>query len=210
MVTRDELIEKRIKKLEKNLLKVKKKNRVKEITNEMHEVLNGKTITLDMEPYDLNDLSYVIKKNLELVHKAMKKNIGDEGSTSNVPQSMPSPTMTSMMPSSIIDPPLYAPVPSPMTPQMDPSEKIPPMGTLIQMNNSQNYSSDISESPSLIELLNWNNDDVVTLLDDLSLNNINDPDPTPPIIYKIFGLVCGSFYYYCFICSCGPMDNLYL
>jgi len=112
--------------LEKNLLNVKKENRVKEITNEMHEVLNGKTISLDMEPYDLNYLSYVIKKNLELVCEAMKKNVGDEGSTSNVPQSMPSTTMTSMMPSSIIDSPLYAPVPSPMTPQMDPSEEIPP------------------------------------------------------------------------------------
>jgi len=51
------------------------------------------------------------------------------------------------------------------------------MGTLSQMNNSQNYSSDIPESPSLIELLNSNNDDVVTLLEDLSINNINDQDP---------------------------------
>uniref|UniRef100_M0ZL41 Mads box protein n=1 Tax=Solanum tuberosum TaxID=4113 RepID=M0ZL41_SOLTU len=61
MVTRDEFTEERIKKLEKNLLKVKKENRVKEITNEMHEVLNGKIISLDMKPYDLNDLSYLIK-----------------------------------------------------------------------------------------------------------------------------------------------------
>uniref|UniRef100_M0ZL40 Type I MADS box transcription factor n=1 Tax=Solanum tuberosum TaxID=4113 RepID=M0ZL40_SOLTU len=177
MVTRDEFTEKRIKKLEKNLLKVKKENRVKEITNEMHEVLNGKAISLDMEPYDLNDLSYVIKKNLELEHEAMKKNVGDEGSTSIFPQSTPSTTMTSMIPLSIIDPPLYAPVPSPMSSQMEPSEEIPPMGTLIQMNDSQNYSSEIPEIPSLIELLNWNNDDVVTLLDDLSLKNINDQDP---------------------------------
>ncbi|KAK4718139.1 hypothetical protein R3W88_016477 [Solanum pinnatisectum] len=175
----EEFTKKRIKKLEKNLLKVKKENRVKEITNEMHEVLNGKTISLDMKPYDLNDLSYVIKKNLELVREAMKKNVGDEWSTFNVPQSTPSMTMASMMPSSIIDPPLYASVPSPMTPQMNPSEEIPPMGTIIQMNNSQNYSRDILESPSLIELLNWNNDDVMTLLDDLSLNNINDQDPNP-------------------------------
>ncbi|XP_049410557.1 agamous-like MADS-box protein AGL80 [Solanum stenotomum] len=179
MMTRDEFTEKRIKKLEKNLLKGKMENRVKEITNEMHEVLNRKTISLDMKPYDLKDLSYVIKKNLELVCEAMKKNVGNEGSTSNVPQSTPSTTMTSMMPSSIIDPPLYASVPSPMTPQMNLSEEIPPMGTLIQMNNSQNYSSDIQESPSLIELLNWNNDDVVTLLDDISLNNINEQDPNP-------------------------------
>ena len=179
MVTRDELTEKRIKKLEKNLLKVKKKNRVKEITNEMHEVLNGKTIYVDMNPCYFNDLSYVIKKNLELVREVMKKNVSDEGSTSNVPQSTPSTTMTFMMPSSIIDPPLYAPVPSPITPQMDPSEEIPPMGTLIQMNSSQYYSSDNPESPSLIKLLNWNNDDVVTLLNDLSLYNINDQDPKP-------------------------------
>uniref|UniRef100_M0ZL39 Uncharacterized protein n=1 Tax=Solanum tuberosum TaxID=4113 RepID=M0ZL39_SOLTU len=147
--------------------------------NEMHEVLNGKTISLDMEPYDLNDRCYVIKKNLKLVHEAIKNNVGDEGSTSNVPQSTPSTTMTFMMPSSIIDPPLYDPVHSPMTPQMDRSEEIPLMGTLIQTNNSQNYSSDIPESPSLIELLNWNNDDVVTLMDDLSLNNTNDHYPNP-------------------------------
>ncbi|KAG5600039.1 hypothetical protein H5410_031409 [Solanum commersonii] len=177
MVTRDEFTEERIKKLEKNLLKVRKENRVKEITNEMHEVLNGKTISVDMNSCYLNDLSYVIKKNLELVREPITKNVSDEGSTSNVPQSMPSTTMTYMIPSSIIDPPLYAPVHSPMTPQMDPSKEIPPMGKLIQMNNSQNYASDILESPSLIELLNWNNDDIVTLPDDLSLNNINDQDP---------------------------------
>ncbi|KAG5619991.1 hypothetical protein H5410_005209 [Solanum commersonii] len=46
----------------------------------------------------------------------MKNNVSDEGSTSNVPQSTPSTTMTFTMPSSIVDPPLYARVPSPMTP----------------------------------------------------------------------------------------------
>ncbi|KAK4709741.1 hypothetical protein R3W88_004254 [Solanum pinnatisectum] len=179
MVTKDEFTEKRIEKLKKNLIKVRKENRVKEITNKMHEVLNGKTIFVDMNTYDLNNLSYVIKKNLELVRQAMKKNVSDKGSTSNVPQSTPSTTMTFIMPSSIVDPPLYAPTPSPMTQQMGLSEEIPPMGTLIQMNNSQNYSSDIRESPSLIELLNWNNDDVVTLLEILSINNINDLDTKP-------------------------------
>ncbi|WMV13804.1 hypothetical protein MTR67_007189 [Solanum verrucosum] len=109
----------------------------------MHAVLNGKTICVDMNGYDHNNLSYMIKKNLELVRQAMKNNVSDEGSTSNVPQSTPSTTMTFMMPSSIVDPPLYAAVPSPMTPQMGPSEEIPPMGTLVQMNNSQNYSNDI-------------------------------------------------------------------
>ncbi|KAK4718003.1 hypothetical protein R3W88_016341 [Solanum pinnatisectum] len=143
------------------------------ITNEMHEVLNGKTISIDMNPYYLNDLSYVIK-NLQLVHEAMKKNVGDKGSTSNVPQSTPSKTMTSMMPSPIIDSPF-----TPMKPQMDPSAEIPSIGASIQMSNYQNYSIGIPQSPSLIELLNWNDDDVVTWLDDLSLNNINDQDSNP-------------------------------
>ncbi|KAK4707045.1 hypothetical protein R3W88_033405 [Solanum pinnatisectum] len=130
MVTKEEFTKKRIKKLQQKLQKVRKENRVKEVTNEMHEVLNGKNISVDMNPYYLNDLSYVIKKNLQLVREAMKKNVGDEGSTSNVPQSTPSTTMTSMMPSPIIDPPF-----TPMTPQMDPSAEIPSMGASIQMNN---------------------------------------------------------------------------
>ncbi|KAL3344051.1 hypothetical protein AABB24_023471, partial [Solanum stoloniferum] len=57
MVTKDKFIEKRIEKLKKDLIKVRKENRVKEITNKMHEVLNGKTISVDMNAYDLNDLS---------------------------------------------------------------------------------------------------------------------------------------------------------
>ncbi|KAK4718196.1 hypothetical protein R3W88_016534 [Solanum pinnatisectum] len=85
MVTRDDFTEERIKKLEKNLLKVRKENRVKEIANKMHEVLSGKIISVDMNPCYLNDLSYMIKKNLELVREALKKNVSDEGSTSNVP-----------------------------------------------------------------------------------------------------------------------------
>ncbi|KAH0716700.1 hypothetical protein KY290_012966 [Solanum tuberosum] len=145
----------------------------------MHEVMNGKTISVDMNAYDLNDISYVIKKNPELVRQAMKNSVSEEGSTSNVPQSTPSTTMTFLIPSSIVDPPLYARVPSPMTPQMVPLEEIPTMGTLVQMNNSQNYSSEIPESSSSIELLNWNNNDVTILLEDLSINNINDQDPKP-------------------------------
>ncbi|KAG5619992.1 hypothetical protein H5410_005210 [Solanum commersonii] len=87
----------------------------------MHEMLNGKTISVDMNAYDLNDLSYMIKKNLELVSQAMKKIVSEEGSASNVPQSTPSTKMTFLMPPSIVDPPLYARAPSPMTPQMGPS-----------------------------------------------------------------------------------------
>ena len=65
-----------------------------------------------------------------------------------------------------------------MTPQMDPLAEIPSMGASIQMNNNQN-STDIPQSPSIIDLLNMNDDDFVTLLDDLSLNNANDQYSNP-------------------------------
>ncbi|KAK4733803.1 hypothetical protein R3W88_008064 [Solanum pinnatisectum] len=107
---------------------------------------------------------YIIKKNIQLVREEMKKNVDDEGSTSNVPQSTPSTTMTSMMQSSIIDPLLYAPMATPMTPEMDPSAEIPPIGASNHMNNYLNYSTDIPQSPSLNKLLNWNNDDVMTFI----------------------------------------------
>ena len=156
MVTKEEFTKKRIKKLQKKLLKIRKENRIKEMTNEMHKVLNGKIISIDMNPLYLNDLSYIIKKNLLLIRKIMEKNDGDEGSTSNVPQSTPSITMTSMISSPIIDPPFTT-----MTPQMDPLAEILSMGASIIMNNYQNYC-DISQSPSLRNLLNLNDDDFVT------------------------------------------------
>nr|XP_010321641.1 agamous-like MADS-box protein AGL80 [Solanum lycopersicum] len=173
MVTKEEFTKKRIKKLQKKLLKIRKENRIKEMTNEMHEVLNGKIISIDMNLFYLNDLSYVIKKNLLLIRKIMERNDGDEGSTSNVPQSTPSITMTSMMPSPIIDPPFTA-----MTSQMDPLAEIPSVGASIPMDNYQN-STDISQSPSFIDLLNLNDDDFITLLDDLSLSNASDQDSNP-------------------------------
>ena len=157
----------------KKLLKIRKENRIKEITNEMHEVLNGKIISIDMNLFYLNNESYIIKKNLQLIRETMKENGGDEGSTSNVPQSTPSITMTSMMTSPIIDPPFTA-----MTPQMDPVAEIPSMGASIQMNNYQN-SADIPQSPSFTYLLNLNDDDFITLLDDLSLSNASDQDSNP-------------------------------
>ncbi|XP_069155708.1 agamous-like MADS-box protein AGL80 [Solanum lycopersicum] len=173
MVNKEEFTKKRIKKLQKKQLKVRKENRIKEITNDMLEVLNGKIIYIDMNLFYLNDLSYVIKKNLQLIRETMKENGGDEGSTSNVPQSTLSITMTSIMPSPVKDPPF-----TPMTPQMDPLVEIPSRGASIKMNNYHN-STDIPQCPSLVHLLNVNDDDFVTLLDDLSLNNSNDQDSNP-------------------------------
>ncbi|KAG5606625.1 hypothetical protein H5410_028117 [Solanum commersonii] len=56
MVTREEFTMQRIKMLEEQLQKVRKENRVKEMTNEMYEVFKRKNVSADMNPSDLNDL----------------------------------------------------------------------------------------------------------------------------------------------------------
>ncbi|TMX03993.1 hypothetical protein EJD97_012375 [Solanum chilense] len=301
MVTREEFTKKRIEKMEKKLLKVRKQNRLKEITNEMYEVTKGKDVSPNMDPYYFNDLSYVIKKNIMQIRKAMN---GEKVYTINVPQpivesiiiggtnsegtkatllapassllpmnplespsmvhgginfdktkpppfvptvapttvplsaspkvtqqmlhvadpsrtpikmvplmntsqinpsplfssyifpsivpnlfctipqqeargnsgmdvSMTSTTMSSLMPSPMIAPPLC----TSLTPQTDPSADLSPMGSSMPINNHQNYTPNSPQSPQLSELLNWNNDDVVTLLEDPSLHNINAQDP---------------------------------
>ncbi|KAK4379551.1 hypothetical protein RND71_001413 [Anisodus tanguticus] len=52
----------------------------------MYEVLNGKDIPADIEPYDLNDLSFVINQNLKWVHEGDESEDYGEGSISNAPQ----------------------------------------------------------------------------------------------------------------------------
>ncbi|XP_055803537.1 agamous-like MADS-box protein AGL80 [Solanum dulcamara] len=95
MVTTQEFTEQRIKKLEEQLQKLRKENRVKKMTNEMYEVLSGKNISADMHPYDQNDLSRVIKKNLKEVRELMRKNVDGEGSTSNDSQPIVESMVTS-------------------------------------------------------------------------------------------------------------------
>ncbi|MCD7453198.1 hypothetical protein HAX54_020003 [Datura stramonium] len=94
MMTQEEFTKQRIKKMEKQLQKVRKKNRVKEFTSKMYEILNGKDILPDMHPYDLNDLSYVINQNLKQVSEAIKVKAYKEGSTSNASQ----PIVEAMIP----------------------------------------------------------------------------------------------------------------
>ncbi|XP_055803479.1 agamous-like MADS-box protein AGL80 [Solanum dulcamara] len=81
MVTIEEFTEQRIEKLGEQQQKIRKENRVKKMTNEMHEVLSGKNVSADMHPYDQNDLSRVIKKNLKEIRELMRKNVDGEGST---------------------------------------------------------------------------------------------------------------------------------
>ncbi|KAK4716689.1 hypothetical protein R3W88_015027 [Solanum pinnatisectum] len=65
MVTREEFTMQRIKKLEQQIQKVRKENRVKEMTNEMSMVFERKIVSVDMNPSYLNDLRCVNKKNLK-------------------------------------------------------------------------------------------------------------------------------------------------
>ena len=46
---------------------------VKEVVNEVHEELNGKIFIVEIFLFYLNNLIYVIKKNLQLVCEVMKK-----------------------------------------------------------------------------------------------------------------------------------------
>ncbi|KAH0738144.1 hypothetical protein KY290_036849 [Solanum tuberosum] len=95
MMTREEFTMQRIKKLEEQLQKVRKENRVKEMTNEMYEVFDKKNVFVDRKPSDLNDLCCVIKKNLIQVRELMIKEADGEGSTSNAPQPIVEPMVPS-------------------------------------------------------------------------------------------------------------------
>nr|XP_010321635.1 MADS-box transcription factor PHERES 2-like [Solanum lycopersicum] len=95
MVTREEFTMKRIKKLEEQLQKIRKENRVKEMTNEMYELFNRKTLSVDMSTSYLNDLRCVIKKNLKQVHELMIKEADGEGFTFNASQPIVEPMVSS-------------------------------------------------------------------------------------------------------------------
>ncbi|KAK6773214.1 hypothetical protein RDI58_028452 [Solanum bulbocastanum] len=88
MMAGEEFTKRRIEKLEKQLHKVRKENRVNECTNKMYQALKGIDIPADMNPYDLNDLSFVIKQNLKQVREVMKAKTNGEGSTLNAHQPM--------------------------------------------------------------------------------------------------------------------------
>ncbi|KAH0676298.1 hypothetical protein KY285_024099 [Solanum tuberosum] len=251
MVTREEFSMQRIKKLEEQLQKVRKENRVKEMTKEMYEVFERKAVSVDMNPSYLNDLRFVIKKNLKQVRELMIKEANGEGSKSNGPQPIvepmvssrnnsegptdpspllfsqmfppmvpqifspmpqhmavgkapglthqmpstimyspiPSPTMDSLMPSPMIDsptpsimiaPPMYSPMSPTMNQQIELSMDIPSIGISTSMNNNQNSSVDLPDSPTISGFLNWKDDVVMTLLDDpfFKNNNVQDPNHT--------------------------------
>ncbi|PHT58861.1 hypothetical protein CQW23_01224 [Capsicum baccatum] len=108
MVTQKKFTEERKVKLEEQLRKIRKENRVKDLTNKMYEMLNGKDTQVCMSLNNLNDLYYVINENIKKVSEMMKGQGGGESSTSNYQQ----PTIGPMVPSGSIfegprDPLLY-------------------------------------------------------------------------------------------------------
>nr|XP_010321632.1 MADS-box transcription factor PHERES 2-like [Solanum lycopersicum] len=118
MVTREEFTMKRIKKLEEQLQKIRKENRVKEMTNEMYELFNRKTLSVDMSTSYLNDLRCVIKKNLKQVHELMIKEADGEGFTSNAPQPIVEPMVSNFEGPMDPSPLLFSQMFPPMVPQL--------------------------------------------------------------------------------------------
>ncbi|KAG5606610.1 hypothetical protein H5410_028102 [Solanum commersonii] len=90
---------------------------------------------------------------------------------------IPSPMIDSPKPSLMMDPPMYSLLSPTMTQQMEPSMGIPSIGVSTSMNNNQNSSVDLPDSPTISRFLNWNDDVVMTLLDDPYFKNINMYDP---------------------------------
>ncbi|KAG5627373.1 hypothetical protein H5410_012591 [Solanum commersonii] len=79
-------------KIENELEKVRKENKKMEYTNQMYGLLNGEEMPNSMHLEDLNDLCYVINKNLKLMDDVIEAKTHEEGSTLNAPQ----PTAGSM------------------------------------------------------------------------------------------------------------------
>ncbi|XP_049397170.1 agamous-like MADS-box protein AGL80 [Solanum stenotomum] len=173
MMTTEEFIKKIIKKKEDQLYKLQKENDIKEKTNMMHEVVNGKKIiSIDMKTNDLNDLMYVMKQNLKFFRK-LKIKADEEGSAS---QPISSSGTNSEGPTS----------PTLLVPQVDPLITIPssPMlqelmysSTPQQMDSSMNISTMPMNNYSSSESIEWDDDSIMSFFDDSYLNNINVQHP---------------------------------
>ncbi|XP_049365506.1 agamous-like MADS-box protein AGL80 [Solanum verrucosum] len=173
MMTTEEFIKKIIKKKEEQLYKLQKENDIKEKTNMMHEVVNGKKIiSIDMKT---NDLMYVMKQNLKFFRK-LKIKADEEGSTLNASQPISSSGTNSEGPTS----------PTLLVPQVDPLITIPssPMlqelmysSTPQQMDSSMNNYTMPMNNYSSSESIEWDDDSIMSFFDDSYLNIINVQHP---------------------------------
>jgi len=114
MKTLEKITTKRIEKIEKELEKVRKENKKMEYTNQMYGLLNGEEMPNSRHPEDLNDLCYVINKNLKLINDGIKAKTHEEGSTSNAPQPIAGPMDSGGTSFDMSWAPLLAPVDAPV------------------------------------------------------------------------------------------------
>ncbi|XP_049390437.1 agamous-like MADS-box protein AGL80 [Solanum stenotomum] len=114
MKTHEKITEKRIEKIEKELEKVRKENKKMEYTNQMYGLLNDEEMPNSRHPEDLNDLCYVINKNLKLINDGIKAKTHEEGSTSNAPQPTAGPMDSGGTSFDMSWAPLFAPVDAPV------------------------------------------------------------------------------------------------
>ncbi|WMV09727.1 hypothetical protein MTR67_003112 [Solanum verrucosum] len=73
MKTQEKITMKRNEKIKNELEKVRKENMKIEYTNQMYGLLNGEEMPNSRHPEDLNDLCYVINKNLKLINDGIKE-----------------------------------------------------------------------------------------------------------------------------------------
>ncbi|KAK4737577.1 hypothetical protein R3W88_001274 [Solanum pinnatisectum] len=80
----------------------------------MYGLLNGEEMPNNRHPEDLNNLSYVINKNLKLINDGIKKKTHEEGSTSNAPQPIAGPMNSDGTCFDMSWAPLLAPIDAPV------------------------------------------------------------------------------------------------
>ncbi|WMV09732.1 hypothetical protein MTR67_003117 [Solanum verrucosum] len=114
MKTHEKINKKRIEKIEKELEKVRKENKKMEYTNQMYGLLNDEEMPNSRHSEDLNDLCYVINKNLKLINDGIKAKTHEEGSTSNAPQPIAGPMDSGGTSFDMSWAPLMAPIDAPV------------------------------------------------------------------------------------------------
>ncbi|WMV09743.1 hypothetical protein MTR67_003128 [Solanum verrucosum] len=87
--TQEKITMKRIGKIENELERVRKENKKMEYTNQMYGLLNGEEMPNSKHAEDLNDLCYVINKNLKLINDGIKAKTHEEV-LSEIPLLVPS------------------------------------------------------------------------------------------------------------------------
>ncbi|KAG5572883.1 hypothetical protein H5410_062649 [Solanum commersonii] len=135
MKTHEKITEKRIEKIEK----VRKENKKMEYTNQMYGLLNGEEMPNSRHPEDLNDLCYVINKNLKLINDGIKAKTHEEGSTSNAPQPTVGPMDSGGTSFGMSWAPLLAPrprAPLNLVPDVTPTSMVPLTAPLMVPSNA--------------------------------------------------------------------------